>query len=94
MGGGSVRRREKTPISGSAPFQQLLGQRSKEVGWGLPHLGLRMTWSSTVRKQAWTQLRVNCLHIVFSVSPRKQWGVTGDSRQSRSYQAFPQFGEP
>lgn len=68
VGGGSVRGREKTPISGSAPVQQLLGQRSKEVGWGLSHLGLRMTWSGTVRKQAWTAAACELLaHCLLSV---------------------------
>lgn len=60
--------REKTPISGSAPVQQLLGQRSKEVRWGLSHLGLRMTWSGTVRKQAWTAAACELLaHCLLSV---------------------------
>ena len=54
VGGGSVWGREKTPIFGLAPLQQLLGKRFKEVAWGLSHLGLKMIWSSTVSKQAWT----------------------------------------
>lgn len=52
LGAGSVWVGDKTQIFSLASLQRLLGKHFKEER-GI-HLGLRVIWSITVNKQAWT----------------------------------------